>query len=158
MCLIRSAFLFRSQLYFIVGFFPSSLVGFGILLNNSDDRNSHWKKADEFSLTPNKPLVHTSFTNSKLNDGKTWSRKNIFEIPPCLKPFSDLLIYLMKWSFFALKYKFSNKNGHVCSWRDFNSTSRVLSNYPKVPVKTEKSNIFNFEHVNEVLISCISGV
>ena len=24
-------------------------------------------------------------------DGEKWSRKNIFEIPPCARPFSDLL-------------------------------------------------------------------
>jgi hypothetical protein len=23
------------------------------------------------------------------NDGEKWSRKNVFEIPPCAKPFSD---------------------------------------------------------------------
>ena len=42
--------------------------------------------------------------------------------------------------------KFSNKNDHVCAWRDFNSTSCVLSR----PVRTDKSSIFNFEYVNEV--------
>ena len=70
-----------------------------------------------------------------------------FEIPPCGKPFLDLLIYLIKGRIFALNYKFSNKNDHVCAWKDFNSTST----YPKEPVRTEKSSsIFNFEHVNEV--------
>jgi hypothetical protein len=51
-------------------------------------------------LTRNTPLIHTLFTYSKWNmypklmiwaknDGKKWSRKNIFEIPPCAKPFSE---------------------------------------------------------------------
>ena len=36
---------------------------------------------------------------------------------------------------FALNYKFNNKNDHVCAWRDFNSTSCILSTYryPKGP-------------------------
>jgi hypothetical protein len=29
-------------------------------------------------------------------DGEKWSRKNIFEIPPCARPFSDPLIYFIK--------------------------------------------------------------
>ena len=41
-------------------------------------------------------------------------------------------------------------NVHVCAWRDFNSTSCVLSRYPKRPVRTEKSSIFNIEYVNKV--------
>jgi hypothetical protein len=84
------------------------------------------------------------------NDGEKWSRKNIFEIPPCAKPFSDLLIYLIKGGFLPQITKFSNKNVHVCAWRDFNSTSCVLSRYPKRPVRTEKSSIFNFEYGNEI--------
>ena len=72
--------------------------------------------------------------------------------------FLDLLIYLIKGRIFALNYKFSNKNDHVCAWKDFNSTSCILSTYPKEPVRTEKSSIFNFEHVNEVWISGVLGV
>ena len=34
----------------------------------------------------------------------------------------------------------------------------TLSTYPKEPVRTEKSSIFNFETVNEVLISGVLGV
>ena len=30
------------------------------------------------------------------NDGEKGSRKNIFEIPPCARPFSDLLPYFIK--------------------------------------------------------------
>ena len=46
-------------------------------------------------------------------------RKNIFEIPPCAKPFPDLLIHFKKGRIFALNYKFSNKNDLVCAWRNF---------------------------------------
>ena len=54
--------------------------------------------------------------------------------------------------------KFSNKNDHVCPWRDFNSTSCVLSRYPKRPVRKDNSSIFNFEYVNEAWISGVLGV
>ena len=30
------------------------------------------------------------------NDGEKWSRKNIFEIPPCAKPFSENLFYFIE--------------------------------------------------------------
>ena len=67
---------------------------------------------------------------SKINifglKSEKWFRKNIFEIPPCAKPFSDLLIYLIKGGFLPKITKFSNKNVHVCAWRDFNCTSCVL--------------------------------
>ena len=53
------------------------------------------------------------------NDGDKWSRKNICDIPPCAKPFSDLQIYFIKGRIFALNYIFSNKNDLVFIWRDF---------------------------------------
>ena len=53
------------------------------------------------------------------NDGQNWSRKNIFEIPPCANPFSDHPIYFMKRRILNLNYKFSNKNYLLCAWRDF---------------------------------------
>ena len=101
-------------------------------------------------------MIHASFTYSKWNmylkkcfwtknDGKKWSRKNIFEIPPL----SDLLIYFIKVRLFPLKYKFSNNI--VCAWRE-------LPTYLKGPVRTEKSSIFNFEYVNEVWIIRLLGV
>jgi hypothetical protein len=34
------------------------------------------------------------------NVGEKWSRKSIFEIPPCAKPFSDPLIYFKGWKMF----------------------------------------------------------
>ena len=34
------------------------------------------------------------------NDGEKWSRKNIFEIPPCIKPFSNPPIYFKDWRIF----------------------------------------------------------
>ena len=74
------------------------------------------------------------------------------------KPFSIKWIYLIERRSFDQKYKFSNKNDMVCAWRDFNSTSCVLSRYPKRPVRVEKSSIFNFEYVNEVWISGVLGV
>ena len=37
------------------------------------------------------------------NDGEKWSRKNIFEIPPCAKPFSNPLIYFKEWRIFFTK-------------------------------------------------------
>ena len=46
---------------------------------------------------------------------KSGLEKNIFEIPPCAKPFLDRLIYFRKGRIFALNYKFSNKNDHVCT-------------------------------------------
>ena len=89
---------------------------------------------------------------------KSGLEKIFLEIPPCAKPFSDLLIYFIKVRIFALNYKFSNKNDLVCAWRDFNFTSCVLSTYPKGPVGTEKSSIFNFKYVNKVWISGVLGV
>ena len=67
------------------------------------------------------------------------------------KTFSTKWIYLIERRSFDQKYKFSDKNDIVCAWRDFNSTFCVLSRYPKRPVRIEKSSIFNFEYVKEVL-------
>ena len=60
--------------------------------------------------------------------------------------------------FIALNYKVSSTNELVCAWRDFNSTSCLLSTYCKGPDRTEKSSTFNFEHVNEVWIIAVLGV
>ena len=38
----------------------------------------------------------------------------------------------------------------ICAWVEFQSTTCVLSAYPKGPAGTEKSFIFNFEYVNQV--------
>jgi hypothetical protein len=57
-----------------------------------------------------------------------------------------------------MERKFSNKNDLFCTWREFHSTSCVLSTYPKGPARIEKSSIFNFEYVNEVGISGVLGV
>ena len=35
-----------------------------------------------------------------INDGEKWYRKNIFEIPPCAKPFMENLFYFVeRWIF-----------------------------------------------------------
>ena len=67
--------------------------------------------------------------------------KNIFEIPPCAKPFFDLLIYFIKAGFLPQITKFINMFAHGGISILFNSER---------PVRTEKSSIFNFEYVNEV--------
>ena len=59
---------------------------------------------------------------------------------------------------FTQKGKFSNKNYLFWAWREFHSTSCLLYTYPKGPARTEKSSIFNFEHVKEVWISVLLGV
>ena len=42
------------------------------------------------------------------NDGEKWSIIFYFEIPPCRKPFSDPLIYVIKGRIFVQNDKFSN--------------------------------------------------
>ena len=44
---------------------------------------------------------------------ENWSRKNIFEIPPCTRPFSDPLIQFIKRRIFLQNYKFSNVNNLI---------------------------------------------
>ena len=46
----------------------------------------------------------------------------------------------------------------LCAWREFYSTSCVLSKYPKEPFGTEKLSIFNFRYVKEVWASGLLGV
>jgi hypothetical protein len=48
-----------------------------------------------------------------------YTTKNIFEIPPCAKPFSDPVIYFIKERILDQNDKFSNKNDIVSAWRDF---------------------------------------
>ena len=42
---------------------------------------------------------------------------------------------VIKRRIFALNYRFSNKNDLVCAWREFHSTSCVLSTYYKGPAR-----------------------
>ena len=52
------------------------------------------------------------------NDDEKWSRKNIFEITPCPKPFPENLLYFVV-DFLHKTTKFSNKNEFLCACRDF---------------------------------------
>ena len=65
---------------------------------------------------------------------------------------------VIKRRIFALNYRFSNKNDLVCAWREFHSTSCVLSTYYKGPARAEKSFIFNFEQISKAWISWVLGV
>ena len=53
----------------------------------------------------------------------TYTTKNIFEIPPCAKPFSDPQIYFIKGRILDQNDKFTNKNDHLCVWRDLKNKS-----------------------------------
>ena len=76
-----------------------------------------------------------------------------FEIPPRAKPFSNLLIYFIKGRVYPLKYKFSKKIDLVCTSAHEGDSILLLvyyvCKYPKGPVRTKISPIFNFEYTNE---------
>ena len=55
----------------------------------------------------------------------------------------------------AQSYKFSNKNGLFCAWRDFNKTFYGISTYHKWMFKLQISSIYNFDQAHQ---SWISGV
>ena len=57
-----------------------------------------WSRKNVFEIPP----CAKPYFWTKTDDEK-WSRKNVFEIPPCAKPFSDLLIYFNKVRIFCLK-------------------------------------------------------
>ena len=124
------------------------------------------------TLAPNTPLIHTLFKYSKWNmylkliflvkyDGEKLSRKNIYEIPPCAKPFSEIIFYFIERRFLSQNCKFSNKNDLLCAWMDFNNffcdVCKTVSTYNKWDFKLQISSI-NFEYVNEVWISGVLGV
>ena len=90
-------------------------------------------------LTHNTPLIHTSFTYSKLNMDEicglkfyllyvlTYITKNIFEIPPCARPFSDLPCWLSQFSKTKLRQPTGQTWKRPCAWRNFkNIFSRPL--------------------------------
>ena len=70
------------------------------------------------------------------------------------KPFSDLPIHFIKGTFFALNYKFSNKNDFVCVHGGI-SNKKLVYTYVngKWNSKPKISSIFHFEYVYEVWIS-----
>ena len=47
------------------------------------------------------------------NDSEKWARKNVFEIPPCEKPFSENIFYFIERRIFPQNCKFRNKNLHL---------------------------------------------
>ena len=49
------------------------------------------------------------------------------EIPPYAKPFLENHLYFIQRWIFTQYCKFSNKNDLFCAWREFHSTSCVLS-------------------------------
>ena len=57
------------------------------------------------------------------NDSEKWARKNVFEIPPCEKPFSENIFYFIERMFLSQNCKFSNKNDLVCTWMDLISVN-----------------------------------
>jgi hypothetical protein len=77
--------------------------------------------------------------------------KNILEIPPCAKPFSENIFYFIERRIIAQNYKFSNKNDLPYAWRE-------LCTYDIRNFKPNISPIFNFEHVNKVGNSSVLGV
>ena len=52
-------------------------------------------------------------------ESEKWSRKIIFEIPSCAKPFSENLFYFIERWIFAQNHQCSNNNDPLCAWRDF---------------------------------------
>ena len=58
----------------------------------------------------------------------------------------------------AQSYKFSNKNGLFCAWRDFNKTFCAISAYHKWIFKLQISSIFNFDRAHQSWISGLLGV
>ena len=58
----------------------------------------------------------------------------------------------------AQSYKFSNKNGLFCAWRDFNKTFCGIPTYHKWMFKLQISSIFNFDWAHQSWISGILSV
>ena len=58
----------------------------------------------------------------------------------------------------AQSYKFSNKNGLFCAWRDFNKTFCAISTYHKWMFKLQISSMFNFDRAHQSWISGVLGV
>ena len=120
-------------------------------------------------LTPNTPLIHTSFTYWKLNMDEICglkfdllrvhtSQKFFIEIPPCAKK----VISITEFVFLDLNPHFYEVNQEVwkrpCAWRNFKNIFCVLYTYPKKPFRIEKPSIFNFGYVKEVWTSGLLGV
>ena len=55
-------------------------------------------------------------------------------------------------------YKFSNKNGLFCTWRDFNKTFCGVPTYHKWMFKLQISSMFNFDRAHQSWISGLVGV
>ena len=88
-------------------------------------------------------------------DGEKWSRKNIFEIPPCAKPFSENLFYFIERWIFAETSKFSNKNDLLCVRRDLKNQLCGGCRCDKWNFKPKIPPIFNFYLVNDGWVSRI---
>ena len=84
----------------------------------------------------------------------TYATKMFIEIPPCAKK----VIFSTEFVLLDLNPPFYEVNQEVwkrsCAWRNFKNIFCVLSTYPKKPFRTEKSSIFNFRYVKEVLLCC----
>jgi hypothetical protein len=53
------------------------------------------------------------------NDDENWSRKNIFEIPPCAcRNFKNIFNIIERRIFIEI-VEFSNENDMFCAWSDF---------------------------------------
>ena len=61
-----------------------------------------------------------------INDGKKWSRKNIFEIPPHAKQLSDSLIYFIETGFF---YKITNSVRKITLFANGGISNKIFVRY-----------------------------
>ena len=104
-------------------------------------------------------LIHTSFFPQNgiciknynfwpKNDGEKWSRKNIFEIPPCGSHF--LFFFLL--TTFEENHKFSNKNNYFPEWKKIRNIflQYVLDLIYNLPVKAKFLSRFQLEGKNNV--------
>ena len=104
-------------------------------------------------LTPNTPLIHTSFTYSKLNMDEIRGLKVYLSYVHTSQKFLLKSLHAQKVSFLLLnlhfcaqKCKFSNKNDTFCAWRDFNKNFCDVCTYIKWNFQPQISPIFHIDY------------